>query len=61
MPEVQVFLAEGRTEEQKKNMMGGITQALVDNLGVSPEAVTVQIVESKLTNKMKGGKTFDER
>jgi len=33
---------------------------LVDNLGVPPEVVTVQIVEAKLTEKMKGGKTFAE-
>ena len=35
MPEVHVFMAEGRTDEQKKNMMGDITKALVDNLGVT--------------------------
>jgi 4-oxalocrotonate tautomerase len=61
MPEVHVFMAEGRTDEQKKNMMGAITKALVDNLEVPPEVVTVQIVEAKLTDKMKGGKTFAER
>jgi 4-oxalocrotonate tautomerase len=61
MPEVHVFMAEGRTDEQKKHMMGDITKALVDNLGVLPEVVTVQIVEAKLTDKMKGGKTFAER
>ena len=61
MPEVHVFMAEGRTDEQKKNMMGDITKALVENLGVAPEVVTVQIVEAKLTDKMKGGKTFAER
>jgi 4-oxalocrotonate tautomerase len=60
MPEVHIFMAEGRTDEQKKNMMGDITKALVDNLGVPPEVVTVQIVEAKLTDKMKGGKTFVE-
>jgi 4-oxalocrotonate tautomerase len=61
MPEVHVFMAEGRTNEQKKNMMGDITKALVENLGVAPEVVTVQIVEAKLTDKMKGGETFAER
>jgi len=61
MPEVHVFMAEGRTDEQKKNMMLGITKALVDNLGVSADVVTVQIVESRLTDKMKGGQTFAER
>jgi 4-oxalocrotonate tautomerase len=61
MPEVHVFMAEGRTDEQKKNMMMDITKALVDNLGVSADVVTVQIVESKLADKMKGAKTFAER
>jgi 4-oxalocrotonate tautomerase len=61
MPEVHVFMAEGRTDEQKKRMMADITRAVVDNLEVSPEVVTVQIVEAKLTDKMKGGKTFAER
>lgn len=61
MPEVHVFMAEGRTDEQKKNMMTDITKALVDNLGVSADVVTVQIIEAKLTEKMKGGQTFAER
>jgi 4-oxalocrotonate tautomerase len=61
MPEVQVFMAEGRTNEQKKGMMLDITHALVKNLGVTPDVVTVQIVESKLTDKMKNGQTFVER
>ena len=61
MPEVQVFMAEGRTDAQKKAMMLDITQALVKNLGVPSDVVTVQIVESKLTDKMKGGQTFVER
>lgn len=61
MPEVHVFMAAGRTDEQKKGMMADITQALVKNLSVDAEVVTVQIVEAKLTEKMKGGKTFVER
>lgn len=61
MPEVHVYMAEGRTDEQKQNMMRDITQALVDNLECPAEVVTVQIIESKWTDKMKGGKTFEER
>lgn len=61
MPEVQVYMAEGRTDAQKKGMMADITQALVKNLGVDAEVVTVQIVEAKDSDKMKGGKTFVER
>lgn len=61
MPEITVSMAEGRTMEQKAGMMRDITQALVTNLGVDAEAVTIQINEAPLGHKMKGGKTFIER
>ena len=61
MPEITISLAAGRTEEQKVGMMRDITQALVTNLGVDPEAVVIQINEAPLNNKMKGGKTYLER
>ena len=61
MPEITINLAAGRTDEQKKGMMLDITQALVKNLGVDAEAVTIQINEAQHNNKMKGGKTFIER
>jgi 4-oxalocrotonate tautomerase len=61
MPEITINLAAGRTDEQKKGMMLDITQALVKNLGVTAEAVVIQINEAPLNNKMKGGQTFVER
>lgn len=61
MPEVHVFMAEGRTDEQKKNMMVDITNALMKNLDAPADAITVQIIEAKWTEKMKGGRTFAER
>jgi len=61
MPEVHVFLAAGRSDEQKKNLMSDITQAVVKNFEVPAEAVTVQLIEAPLTHKMKGGLTFLER
>ena len=61
MPEITVSMAAGRTDEQKKGMMLDITQALVKNLGVEAESVTIQINEAPLNHKMKGGKTFVER
>ena len=61
MPEVLIHLAEGRTDAQKKAVMLDVTQALVTHLGVAAEAVVVQIVEAKLTDKMKGGRTYLER
>ena len=61
MPEITINLAAGRTDEQKKGMMLDITQALVKNLGVTADAVVIQINEAPLNNKMKGGQTFVER
>ena len=61
MPEVHVFLAEGRTDEQKIGMMRDVTRALVDNLGCPQDGVTVQVIEASWTHKMKNGLTFAER
>jgi len=61
MPEIIVYLAEGRAKESKKALMKDITNAVVKNFGVNPEAVVVQIVESSKDNKSKGGIPFSER
>lgn len=61
MPEVHVFMAEGRTDDQKRRMMSAVTEALVEHLDCPADVVTVQIIEAKWTEKMKGGKTFAER
>ena len=61
MPEIVVYLAEGRAREAKRALMKDITDAVVKNFGVSPEAVVVQIVESSKENKSKGGVPFSER
>jgi len=61
MPEVHVFLAEGRTPEQKKALMKEITDAVVKTIKAAAENVTVQIIEAKKTDKAKGGVPFTER
>ena len=61
MPEVIVYLAAGRTLEQKKGLMKDITDAVVKNANATIDAVTVQIVEAPLVDKMKGGVLFAER
>jgi 4-oxalocrotonate tautomerase len=61
MPEVHVFLAEGRTPEQKKALMKEITDAVVNTINAAAETVTVQIIEAKKTDKAKGGVPFTER
>jgi 4-oxalocrotonate tautomerase len=61
MPEVIVYAVEGRSPDQKRALMKDITDAVVKNFGATPEAVTVQIVESPKINKAKAGVPFSER
>jgi len=61
MPEVVIYLLEGRSNEVKKALMKDITDAVAKNCSVQPEAVVVQIVESSRENKSKGGIPFSER
>jgi len=61
MPEIVVYLAEGRARDAKKALMKDITDAVVKNFGVDAEMVVVQIVESPRDNKSRGGIPFGER
>lgn len=61
MPEVYVYAVEGRTPEQKKNLMKDITEAVVRNFDAPADAVVVQIVEAPKADKAKGGVPFSER
>ena len=61
MPEIVVYLAEGRPQEAKKALMKDITDAVVRNFGVNPEMVVVQLVESPKDSKSRGGIPFSER
>ena len=61
MPEVIVELAQGRTVEQKRALLEGITRVVVETCNVQAEAVTVIIHENPLTDKAKGGVLFSDR
>jgi 4-oxalocrotonate tautomerase len=61
MPEIVIYAVEGRTIDQKRALVKDITNAVVRNFDVEPEAVTVQIVEARKTDKAKGGVLFSER
>lgn len=55
MPVVQVQMWEGRTEEQIKEIIAGITEVFVKQ-GIKPEAVRVIISEYPKTRWGVGGK-----
>ena len=45
MPFAQIYLLEGRTEEQKRAVIEKVTQALTDALGAPKESVRILIGE----------------
>jgi len=61
MPEVYVYAVEGRTMEQKRGLVKDITDAVVRNFDVTPDAVMVQIMESPKSSKAKAGVLFSDR
>ena len=61
MPEVYVYAVEGRTIDQKRSLVKDITESVVRNFKVTPEAVMVQVMESPKDSKAKGGFLFSDR
>ena len=61
MPEIIIYLAEGRSIDAKRAVVKDITDTIVKNFKVSPEAVAIQIVEAPRENKAKGGLLFIDR
>lgn len=59
MPVVIVEMWEGRTIEQKKQLVAGITSVIV-NMGVPPEAVHIIIKDNPKHNWATGGKLASE-
>jgi 4-oxalocrotonate tautomerase len=58
MPEIIIYLAEGRSIDAKRAVVKDITDTIVKNFGVGPDAVAIQIVEAPKENKAKGGVLF---
>ncbi len=60
MPTFHVEMFEGRTAEQKKNLVEKVTQAAVDALGCKPDSVDIIITDIKKENWATGGKLWSE-
>lgn len=59
MPVVIVEMWEGRTIAQKKQLVEGITSAMV-NIGIPPQAVNIVIKDNPKHNWATGGKLASE-
>ena len=61
MPIIEMHLLEGRTVEQKRKVVGAITHAVVEALGVKAEQVRILITEHGAENFSVAGVTAGER
>ena len=52
---------EGRTVEQKRNLVKALTQACVDTLGSKPEQVDVLLFDIKRHDWATGGQLWSEK
>jgi 4-oxalocrotonate tautomerase len=61
MPTVFIYQIEGRTKEQKRRVVEGITELISKEYGVDKETVTVVFHEKSKDDWARGGKLFSER
>jgi 4-oxalocrotonate tautomerase len=61
MPTIRVELFEGRTPEQKRNLVKAITQACVETIGSKPESVDILLFDMKPENWATGGELWSEK
>ncbi|GAB3777164.1 4-oxalocrotonate tautomerase [Ramlibacter monticola] len=61
MPTIRVELFEGRTPEQKKNLVKALTQACVETLGSKAESVDILLYDIQPTDWATGGELWSEK
>jgi 4-oxalocrotonate tautomerase len=61
MPTIRVELFEGRTYEQKQAFVKAVTEAAVQTLGSSAEAVDVILYEKKKSEWATGGLLWSDK
>lgn len=60
MPEIIVYAAGSRPQEQKAALCKDITDAVVKNYKVPAEVVVITLVETPRADKAKGGVMFSD-
>ena len=61
MPLVQIHLAEGRTPEQKRALLEGITRAVQDSVGAPLSSIRVWINEFSPDDYMAAGELLTDK
>jgi 4-oxalocrotonate tautomerase len=61
MPHVTIALREGRTVEQKREMVKAVTEAIARIVNAKPEAVSIVITDLPATNFASAGILLSDR
>ena len=61
MPTIHVEMFEGRTPEQKRNLVKALTNAVVETLGGKAESVDIILVDVKESDWSTGGELWSEK
>jgi 4-oxalocrotonate tautomerase len=60
MPELILYMYEGRSLEQKRDLVRSVTEAVCTSLSVPPDAVTIQLIEGPKQNRARAGRLFGD-
>ncbi len=60
MPTINIEILEGRTYEQKKALVRGITDTVCEILSIDEQTVNIRIFELKRSETARGGEFFSE-
>jgi 4-oxalocrotonate tautomerase len=60
MPTINIELLEGRTDEQKRNLVAKVTAAACQTLDIEAETVNIRIWELKRNATARGGRFLSE-
>jgi len=61
MPLVQISMARGRTEEQKRAMLNAVTQAIHESIGAPIPSIRVWVSEFEASDFIAGGEILADR
>jgi len=60
MPNITVEIFRGRTLDQRRQFVEGITKSAVEAFGISPEGVRITFFEIDRTDLARGGRLFSD-
>lgn len=61
MPIVQIHLFEGRSLEQKRDLVRKVTKAVCESINTPPEAVKIILSDMKRSDYAEGGALYSEK